>query len=59
MLYIKAELADEIEIKVPFYGDNVFAICPICGVEHVVEEELLIELLTEGNTQVYCLNCSK
>ena len=30
-MYVKAELADGVEIKIKITHDNIFAVCPNCG----------------------------
>ena len=61
MLYVKAKFNEEIEIKVPLYGDEIFSNCPVCGLETKVDEELLADILVnEGDlsgTTVYCKPC--
>ena len=36
-MYVKARLADGVEIKVEITHENVFAVCPNCGQEHEIQ----------------------
>lgn len=62
MLYVKAQLNDEIEIKVPLYEDQIFSSCPVCGKETQVDAELLQNILNDdgdfSGTSIYCTTCS-
>lgn len=35
-MYVKANLADGVEIKVEITSENVFDVCPQCGKEHSI-----------------------
>lgn len=62
MFYLKAKLGDDVEIKVPFHGDNVFTPCTECGIEIEVDEELLGDLIQDGGlagVSMKCGSCSK
>lgn len=63
MLFLKAQINDEIEIKVPLYGDQIFSTCPVCGKETQVDEEMLHSILEDDGdlaaTSVYCGSCSE
>jgi uncharacterized Zn finger protein len=61
MLYVKAQISEEVEIRVPLYGDQIYSPCPDCGKETEVDEEVLLEILKDGDlagTAVYCESCS-
>lgn len=60
MFYVKANLNDEVEIKVEINSDNVFNNCPRCG------RETNVDLSDMGNgewdlygTQVFCEECTE
>lgn len=61
MFYVKSELDKGVTLRTEINGEDVFTICPGCGVEHMVD---LGEILSSGeadlcSTQVYCHKCSK
>lgn len=64
MLYIKAHLNDQVEIKIDLYEDEIFNSCADCGKEEPVSEEELIEILKsphmdfQGTTH-FCSECTK
>lgn len=63
MLYLKTKINNHIEIKVDLYDDEIFTMCPECGIEHEVDTEMIISILKNGgdfsSTSVYCSDCSK
>lgn len=60
MFYIKAEIAEGVTIKAEITDENVFTICPECGVEHRVELDdiLKCEHADLCSTAVCCAKCS-
>jgi len=42
-MYVKAKLADGVEIKVEITSENLFDVCPQCGKEHNVNYDVLGE----------------
>lgn len=63
MIYVKIELADSAELRMPLYEDEIFSACPQCGKEAPVHPEHLIEILKDKDsdfpgTSVYCDDCS-
>jgi predicted RNA-binding Zn-ribbon protein involved in translation (DUF1610 family) len=56
MFYVKKTVNDTLEIKLELHDDNVFTICPDCGVE-------ISELFSDGKSTLYgtalfCPKCS-
>lgn len=60
MFYIKTRLGAGATIRTEITSENVFCVCPECGVEHAVD---LVDILSTGgdlfSTAVYCPECSK
>jgi hypothetical protein len=63
VLYTKVKLSDDVVLIVPIYDDEIYTICPECGVEHAVDPEIIAHMLNEGDdfasASVYCEKCSK
>ncbi len=62
MFYIKTKIADNLEIKVDLYGDEIYTKCGKCGKELEVDTETLEKVLKHGDlvsTTMYCDKCSK
>ena len=58
-MYVKAELADGVEIKVDITDENVFDICPQCGEEiPIVLDSCLNQGISVIGTSFYCGSCS-
>jgi len=60
MFYVKETVNDTLEIKLELHDDNVFTICPDCGVEICVD---ISELFSDGKSTLYgtalfCPKCS-
>lgn len=45
-MYVKAELADGVEIKVEITSENLYDVCPQCGLAEIIE------------SRYYCGRCS-
>lgn len=62
MLYVKTELSKGITLTVPIFDDEIYATCPKCGSEHVVDTETIAQIINNGGdlygTDVYCKECS-
>lgn len=60
MFYVKAEISESITLKAEI-EDNVFTICPVCGVEHQVDLKEILECPHADlcSTSVYCDACSQ
>ena len=62
MIYLKTQIADNIEIKVDIYEDELFTLCPMCVKEMQVEFDELLDSLNRGgdlsSTVWYCEDCS-
>lgn len=61
MFYVKSELDKGVTLRTEINGEDVFTVCPGCGVEHMVD---LAGILSSGDadlhtTKVYCHKCSK
>ena len=60
-LYVKTKLNDQIEIKVDLYEAEIFSLCPLCGEEHEVGEEVLSIILNSdsdfSHSQPFCPEC--
>ena len=61
MFYVKDEIGEGVTLRTEINSENVFTVCPECGVEHMVD---LVDILTTGDadlysTQVFCHDCSK
>jgi hypothetical protein len=54
-MYVKAKLADGVEIKVEITSENLFDVCPQCGKEHNVYYDVLGEII---ESRYYCGRCS-
>jgi len=61
MIFIKAKLNEDIEIKVDLYGDEFRSFCPKCAKEHDVDIETVASIINEGgdlgSTSIYCSTC--
>lgn len=61
MLYIKAKINDQVELKVDLYEDEIFTACPICGNEIPVDTDELVSIIQSGadfaGTSIYCNGC--
>jgi len=60
MYYVKSQITDECSIYTEITDENVFTICPNCGVEHQID---LVDLIQSGefclfSTAIYCKECS-
>ncbi|MCC2249111.1 hypothetical protein JUJ52_03945 [Virgibacillus sp. AGTR] len=62
MIYIKAKLNRDVEIKVDLYGDEFRSFCPKCAKEFDISIEEVADLVKDGRdlagTAIYCLECS-
>lgn len=62
MIFIKAKINQDIEIKVDLYGDEFRSYCPNCHKEHDVTIEDVAQIILDGgdlaSTQIYCESCS-
>lgn len=62
MFFLKTKITDEIEIRVPIYGDEIFTICPDCGKEIEADSDLLADIFKDGgnleSTSLCCKECS-
>jgi hypothetical protein len=61
MFYLKRNL-DDLELKTVIYGDNIYTDCLKCGKEIQVDEDLLRQVLINGDlcgTSLYCQECSE
>ena len=63
MLYTKAKLGQDIEIKVPLYDGEIYTQCPECGTEHAIEPDIFAHIVSEGgdfaDSSVFCEKCSQ
>lgn len=63
MIFIKAKINDDIEIKIDLYGDEFRSYCPKCGKEHDVEIETVATIINDGGdlggTVIYCNECTE
>lgn len=61
LLYVKAKINDQIEIKVDLYEDEIFTSCGTCGKEMEVEPEEIAEIIKSDSdfvgTTYYCKDC--
>lgn len=60
MFYLRTKIAEEIEIKIPLYNDEIFTQCRECGKEINYEPQELVEILHGGDfasTSVICSDC--
>lgn len=48
MLYVKARINDDVEIRVNIYGDDIYCSCPDCGKEVSVDEDVILDVLKGG-----------
>ena len=61
MNYVKTIIGETTEIKTTIECDNIFTICPKCGLEHQVD---VIDIASSSEdfclygTQIYCEQCS-
>lgn len=60
MYYVKSKINDEVEIKVDITDENVFTICPVCGVEHQID---IVDVIQSGefdlfSTAIYGNQCT-
>lgn len=61
MLYLKAQINEQVELKIDLYDDEIFTTCPGCGKEVQVEPQDLVEIIQSGGdfvgTNIYCNGC--
>lgn len=62
MFYVKSEIAEGITVRAEITDENVFTICPDCGVEHQVDLADAVD--EDGNldlfgTRILCTACSE
>ena len=60
MFWVKSKIAEGVTVRTVITDENVFTVCPQCGLEHKVD---LCDVLSGGDTdlygtQVYCRECS-
>lgn len=62
MLYVKARISDNTEIKVDLYEDEIFSTCPECGKEVQVEPVVVASIINSedgfSGTSIYCDDCA-
>lgn len=60
MFYVKVEIPNGVTINAEI-ADNVFTVCPSCGVEHKVELDDILrsEDADLYSTKIYCGECSR
>jgi len=61
MIYTKTKLEYGVEVKVLLYGDELFTICPDCGVEQEVSFADLADVFASGgdfSTSIVCAKCT-
>lgn len=62
MFYVKSEIAEGVTVRAEITDENVFTICPDCGIEHqvdladVVDEDGKLDLFS---TAICCTACTK
>lgn len=63
MIYVKAKLNDDVEIKVDLYGDEFRFSCPKCARERDISIEDVADIVKNGGdlagTVVYCEQCTE
>lgn len=62
MFYLKTNINDVIEIRVPIYSDEIYTQCGECGKEIEVDTELLIGVLQDGclsSSSIICEECTE
>lgn len=60
MFYVKTKINEETEIRTEITDENVFTVCPQCGLEHAVDLEAV---LNDGGSlcgsACLCSECSE
>lgn len=62
MIYLKTELKDGKELKIDVYGDEFYCLCPGCGKEVHLDDEMVKHCASDGDfgsTSFYCKECTK
>lgn len=63
MLYIKAKLNNQVEIKVDLYEDEIFTSCGDCGKEMNVDQDMIMSIFNDegdfAGTTFFCEECSQ
>ena len=62
MIYLKTELKDGKELKVDVYGDEFYCLCPGCGKEVHLDDEMVKRCASDGDfgsPSFYCNECTK
>lgn len=62
MIYLKTELKDGKKLKVDVYGDEFYCLCPGCGKEVHLDDEMVKHCASDGDfgsTSFYCKECTK
>lgn len=54
MIYVKAQIAPGIELKIDLDPDELFTVCPLCKEEHQVAYEILEVLEGEWSSTITC-----
>lgn len=57
MLYVKANLNEDCDIKIAITDENVFTHCSLCGKELKVDIEALLKDGDLLGTKIYCEKC--
>lgn len=63
MIFVKAKINQDVEIKVDLYGDEFRSCCPKCGIENDVSIEDIAQIINDGGdlagTSIWCIDCSE
>lgn len=63
MIFIKAKITDDVEIRVDLYGDEFGSYCPQCGREHDLDIETVASIINDGgdlgSTDIFCQECTR
>ena len=53
MFYVKTELAGGVTLRAELDSENIFTVCPTCGLEFPVD---LVDILSGGNADLSSTN---
>ena len=54
MIYTKIEIAPGVELKIEVDPDEMYSVCPTCGLEHRLDYEVIEELKGDWTGSTTC-----
>lgn len=54
MIYTKVKVADGVELKIDLDPEDLYTLCPVCGDEFQLEQELVKGLNEDWTSRITC-----